>query len=693
MADLLLELFSEEIPARMQAAAEQHLADILIAHIRQDAVWVKKFSTPRRLALIISSLPEKQTDIPTELKGPKVGAPEAAIQGFLKRTGLTLDQLEQRDGAYFAKIEQKGRPTAEVLKEAIEKTLAEFPWPKSMRWGSGSTNWVRPLHSILCIFDGKVIPVEFAGVKASNTTRGHRFLAPDVITINSASEYEAALEKACVIASRNERREKIFNDANDLANRHSLQVYRASHGLFDEIAGLVEYPVCLIGSIDAKFMDLPAEVLMTVMKNHQKYLSLVDSDGMLSDRFIIVSNMKDADKAIIAGNERVLRARFSDARFFWDADRKKKLEDWAKGLESVTYHAKLGSMADKVERITDLAEKLAPYMPGSKGDIESFKGRVRRAACLSKADLVTGMVGEFPELQGLMGSYYAIDQGETREIADAICNHYKPQGPTDDIPSSPITACIALADKLDTLVGMFAIGEKPTGSKDPFALRRAALGVIRIVLDNGIRLRLRSLIHRHSSRSWNPEQRDSGLHRSDEVGDELLAFIIDRLKVQMKDQGIRHDVIAAVVANGDDDLVRIAARAKALQEFLGTEDGANLLAGYKRAAKIVADEEKKDGITYNASDLDDISLDEPEERALRFAYSPEKNEELLLWERNEQYADTMKWLATLRQPVDQFFNNIMVNCDDPDRRANRLHLLASIRDMMNRVADFSKIEG
>ncbi len=725
MSSLLLELFSEEIPARMQADAMAHLYDAFIYQgINQAGLPVphpvtykpKVFSSPRRLTLLAENIYEQQVDRITELKGPKVGAPEAAMAGFLKKTGLTMAQLEQRDGVYFAKIEQKGRATAEVLKEVIEKILVEFPWPKSMRWGSGETAWVRPLHSIICLFDGKVVPVEFAGVKAGNKTRGHRFLAPQEIIISDAKQYESALESAKVMPDRDKRKAAIAKQLDEKCKALGVSLH-ADAALLEEVTGLVEYPNILSGKIDASYMDLPEEILILEMKNHQKYFATRDAAGKLSPHFLITSNMetKDGGKAIIAGNERVLRARFADGRFFYDQDRKTKLEEWAKKLADVTYHAKLGSSADKVARVEKLADWLA------KG-ILADTALVARAVALAKADLVTGMVGEFPELQGVMGRYYANHQGEKPEVADAIRDHYKPQGPTDSVPTAPVSICVALADKLDTLISMFAIGEKPTGSKDPFALRRAALGVIRIVLENNLRLPLLPLfqsaplraIATHQALEKLTQKTEEKLSHPDKVGKyltlnetacsdipedaaaktaaELLAFFHDRLIVQLKDAGIRHDVIKAVVASGDDDLVRIVARAKALQDFLGSEDGKNLLAGYKRAANMLSLEEKKDKISYVVVELDEKILTALEEKTLAAALSATQAELNILLQK-ENFENAMRKLAGLRPLVDAFFEKTMVNAEDKNLRANRLRLLATIRKTMNEIADFSLIEG
>ncbi len=717
MADFLLELFSEEIPARMQVDAISHLQNSLQKGLNVSAR--QAFSTPRRLALIVKNLPAIQPDITTELKGPKLDAPEAALNGFLKKNNLTIEQLEKRDGVYFASIHQKGKPTAEVLKNIVEETLAKFPWPKSMRWGAGSTAWVRPLHNILCIFDGKIVPVEFAGIKAGNVTFGHRFLAPAAITINSPDEYETALEKAFVIADREKRKSEVFKQAEAVSALKNLTI-KKDDVLLEEVVGLVEYPQVLVGKIDDKFMDLPPEVLTMVMRSHQKYFALQNADGALSANFLITSNMKteDGGKAIIAGNERVLRARFADARFFWDTDRKKPLSEWAEGLKTVTYHAKLGTVAEKVERIKALALLIAKDLRLTNCDL------VARAATLCKADLVTGMVGEFAELQGIMGRYYATGQNEAQEVADAIRDHYKPAGAGDSVPTAPVSVCIALADKLDTLISMFTIGEKPTGSKDPFALRRAALGIIRILLENGIRLNLKpifacqptktvalhkaheKLVQKTEAKLHDPEfaEHKIGKYLSvsetayedisedavEKVTASLLEFVIDRLKVMLKEQNIRHDVVNAVI-DGDDDLVRLVARAKALQEFITSDSGANLLAAYKRAANIVAAEEKKDAVSYSSA-LEVAKLQEPEEKALAQLLEKAYGE-LDSLKKQENFVEAMERLAMLRAPLDAFFEKIMVNCEDKSLREQRLRLLAKLREVVNNIANFAVIEG
>ncbi len=714
MADLLLELFSEEIPARMQKNALDFLRESLEKEF--PGVTAKGFVTPRRLAVFMGGLPTAQADVSTELKGPKVGAPEAAIAGFLKKSGLALDQLETRDGIYIASIHKKGGSMADALKAIIEKTLAEFPWPKSMRWGNGATSWVRPLHSILCIFDGKIVPVEFAGLTAGNTTRGHRFLSPAAITVNKADEYETLLGKAYVVADREKRKANILQQAKTIAADKGLKLIE---DVLEEVTGLVEWPVVLAGKIDADFMDLPKEVLVSEMRAHQKYFALENKDGSLSDTFLITSNMETNDKgaAIIAGNGRVLRARLSDGRFFWDQDRNKKLDDMAAGLASVTFHAKLGSVADKAARI----KALSLVILSNAKDLKAAPEHVIRAADLCKADLVSGMVGEFADLQGTMGRYYALQQKEPQAVADAIYEHYLPLGPSSPVPTAPVSVCVALADKLDTLISMFAIGEKPTGSKDPFALRRAALGVIRIILENTIRLPLKSCftavpaknIALAMSQEKLEKKAEARLHDPHKVGKYLTVnesasteleeavpanltqmlyeFFIDRLIVQLKDQGIRHDVIKAVVANGDDDLVRIVARAKAVQAFLDTDDGKNLLAGYKRAANIISIEEKKDKTSYNG-EVDETCLVESSEiQLVKFLrINQEKIKPLLT---KEQFVDVMKILTELRRPVDHMFDKILINSEDKNLRANRLRLLSQIRSTMDTIANFSLIEG
>ena len=687
MAELLLELFSEEIPARMQNRAAEDLkrlaTDALkaagLAFARADA-----YVTPRRLALVVDGLPEKQPDVTEEKKGPRVGSPDQAIQGFLKGAGLTsLDQCEKREvgkaGFWFAVAEKKGRATAEVLSEILTDVIAKLPWPKSMRWATETVRWVRPLHSILCVFNGAVVNVVFGPVKAGNATRGHRFLAGGAITAKNFSEYKAKLRSAYVMLDAAERAEAIWADAGAQAKTLGLTL-KEDRGLLEEVAGLVEWPVPLIGSIDAAFMDLPPEAMTTTMRANQKYFALLNADGSLASKFVIVANMhtNDGGKAVIAGNERVLRARLSDARFFWDQDRKVPLAERVPALKDIVFHAKLGTVGDKVERIAALAVELCAFVPGADRD------RVRSAAELCKADLVTGMVGEFPELQGIMGRYYALASKESFEVANAIAEHYAPKGPNDHCPTAPVSVAVALADKIDTLVGFFAVGEKPTGSGDPFALRRAALGIIRLVLENKLRLPL--------GRALGEAAKLYGKTANAFDSAELLSFFADRLKVALREKGVRHDLIDAVFSLGsEDDLVRLVARVEALGSFLTSDDGANLLVAYRRAANIVSIEEKKDKTTYDPMTTTS-ALKLPEEKRLYEVLSL-VGRALGLALVNEDYAGAMKALATLRQPVDEFFDKVTVNADDASLRLNRLGFLATIRDTMNTVADFSKIEG
>ncbi|MFM2128970.1 MAG: hypothetical protein RL477_516 [Pseudomonadota bacterium] len=681
MAALLLEILSEEIPARMQARAGDDLARLMADALKAAGLAFERpraYATPRRLTLVIDAIPEAQPDVRDERKGPAVDAPEKAIAGFLGSVGLTREQCETRDVKgkqfLFAVIEKKGRPTAEVLAEIIAGVMAAFPWPKSMRWGAGESRWVRPIQSILALFAGRVVDFEFAGVRAGNVTAGHRFLAPKPFAVKNFADYHANLRSAYVILDAEERREMLLTDADRLAHEEGLKV-RNDHALFAEVAGLIEWPVALIGRIDDAFMDVPAEVLTESMRAHQKYFALETTDRKLAPRFITVANMltDDGGAAVIAGNERVLRARLSDARFFWDQDRKARLDSRVARLGQITFHARLGTVLEKVERIESLAAELCDFIPGAD------RNKATRAAHLAKADLTTGLVGEFPELQGVMGRYYALHDGEDADVAEAIAQHYSPKGPNDTCPTSPTAIAVALADKIDSLAGFFAIGEKPTGSRDPFALRRAALGVIRIITENGLRLPL--------GKAFKLADVTGKL----DVGD-MLAFFADRLKVQMREKGVRHDLIEAVFSlGGEDDLVRLLRRVDALTAFLGTDDGANLLTAYRRAANIVAIEEKKDKATWGIA-VDESLLAEPQEKRLNEVLELEE-QALALTLKGEKYGDAMAALAHLREPVDAFFDHVTVNADDKALRANRLRLLSRIRSALNRVADFSKIEG
>ena len=683
MPELLLEIFSEEIPARMQARAAEDLKRLVTDGLKAAGLaWTRAdaYVTPRRLTLVIDGLPEATPDVSKEERGPRVDAPQQALDGFLKKTGATQEQCEKRDTGkgvfWFAKVETKGRATAATIKEAAEKAMAEFPWPKSMRWGDGRIRWVRPLHSIICVFAGKVVPVEFAGVIAGNTTKGHRFLAPATFTVTGFTEYQTTLRAAKVILDQAERRAIIDKATQEAAAKLGLSL-RPDIGLLDEVTGLVEWPVVLTGAIDEQFMGVPQEVLITAMRTHQKYFALLDKSGKLSSKFLVISNMETPDngKTVASGNERVLRPRLSDARFFWEQDKKTRLDARVAKLAERTFFEGLGTVADKVERVRVLARLFALH---AKCDAELAD----RAALLCKADLVTEMVGEFPELQGVMGRYYALHDGEKPEVAQAIAEHYKPQGPDDSVPTAPVSIAVALADKFDTLAGFFAIGEKPTGSKDPFALRRAGIGIIRLILDNKVRVML-----------WTMIQRAVSAYGKDapNAGKEVLDFIIDRLKVYLRDQGARHDLIAAATGRAEDDLVRLVARIEALADFLKSDDGANLLIAYRRAANILRIEETKDGKRHNG-DTDAGLFAAPEEKSLAEAIVATEAQSSAA-RSIEDFAGAMAALAKLRAPLDAFFDKVTVNADDANLRANRLRLLSGIVKAMDRVADFAKVEG
>ena len=744
MSELLLELFSEEIPARMQKRASEDLVRLVSDALKEAGVEGKNaraIATPRRLALVIEGLPERTPDVKEERKGPKVGAPQQAIDGFLRAAGLaSIDQAtvqEDKKGAFYVAVtEKKGRATADLIAEIVPGVIRAFPWPKSMRWGAGSLRWVRPLHSILCLLGGKVVPFEVDGIKSGDTTRGHRFMAPAAFAVKDFADYEMRLTEAKVVLDPAKRAHFIHAGAKALAEAEGLTLVE-DEALLHEVAGLVEYPVPLIGRIDDEFMSVPQEVLTSTMRANQKYFALHDAHGKLAPRFIVVANLEaeDGGKAIVNGNERVLRARFADARFLWDQDRKQTLTSRLPKLAEVVFHAKLGTVHDKAIRIGKLAEALAPFVPGA----DAAKARV--AGELAKADLTTGMVGEFPELQGLMGAYYARNDGLGDDIAQAIAEHYSPLGPADAVPSTPLGKVVALADKLDTLVGFWTIDERPTGSKDPYALRRAALGVVRIVLEGGQRIALHTWLSLHADiivtegyyrnvgetvseidalrNVGVPDNfveelalRFSGSVKAviadyeDEHGigrafapdwlrtkaDNLLSFFADRLKVYLRDRGARHDLVDAVFAlEGQDDLVLIVKRVEALSEFLGSEDGANLLAGYKRAVNILRIEEKKDGTSYDAApDAALFAQDEEKALAAAIAAATSRAKDAVA---EEDFAAAMSALATLRAPVDAFFDKVTVNADDANIRANRLKLLAQIRAALHEVADFSKVEG
>jgi glycyl-tRNA synthetase beta chain len=682
MAELLLELLSEEIPARMQARAAEDLKRLVVEGLKTAGLSfdaARAFATPRRLALVVEGLPLAQPDISEEKRGPRVGAPEQAVQGFLKGAGLaSLDQAEKRDTGkgefWFAVISRKGGPASASLPGVIEAAMKALPWPKSMKWGSGSMLWVRPLQSVVALFDGKVLAGEIAPggqmapIRFGDTTRGHRFLSRGDLKVIGFADYETKLRAAHVILDPAERKKIVLEGAKALCTDAQVAL-KPDDGLLDEVAGLVEWPVPMLGTIDAQFMDVPPEVLIVSMRTHQRYFATTHKDGALANRFVVVANTiaRDGGKTIVEGNERVLRARLSDAKFFWDQDRKTTLESRLPALKNIVFHAKLGTQAERVERITTLAVALADYAGADAVQVE-------QAARLCKTDLVTGMVGEFPELQGVMGRYYARGEGLPAAVAEAIGDHYAPAGPNDRCPSAPVSIAVALADKLDALTSFWAIGEKPTGSRDPFALRRAALGVIRIVLENKLRLPLGELFKEP----------------------DLMGFFADRLKVQARDRGTRHDVIDAVFAlGGEDDLVRLMARVEALQAFLGSEAGGNLLAGYKRAVNIVRAEEKKDKtLAAKVAGAPDVALlEQIEEKAVASTLAEIERSVTPALAR-EDFTSAMATFATLRAPIDAFFEKVTVNvAERPELRLNRLKLLNQIRATLDSVADFSKIEG
>jgi len=723
MSELLLEIFSEEIPARMQSRAAGELMRLLGEELTRANLahqGIRAFVTPRRLALLVEGLPATQPDLEEEKKGPRDSAPDAALAGSLKPLGMDVPDLaairalaadgpaleveteqgrlsirlvgEKKGASFLYTRKVKGRPTAEVLPGLIETAIRALSWPKSMRFSTQVFRWVRPLRSIIALFDGKVLAgsLDLGGgvVKAFGAeTAGHRFLAPEPFTVSSFAEYEAKLEKAFVILDQVKRRASIEAQLAAKAKAEGFTVKPDAY-LLDEVVGLVEYPVVLIGRIDEAFMDVPAEVLTTSMRSHQKYFALETADGKLAPRFAVVANMATSDggKAIIGGNERVLRARLSDARFFWDQDRKVKLDDRLSKLEEVIFHAKLGSVARRVERLAGLSEALAEYVPNCPAN------EARRAARLAKADLSSGMVGEFPELQGIMGRYYALGQGEAAAVADAIAQHYSPVGPGDACPTAPVSVAVALAEKLDTLVGFWLIDEKPTGSKDPYALRRAALGVIRLVLENGLRVRLGQLFGLAAGLYGEQGTLSVGVNETLVASRELLDFFADRLKVHLREDGVRHDLIGAVFAmEGEDDLVRLVARVKALQAFLGSEDGANLLTAYRRAANILRIEEKKDDAVY-APLVSASGLQADQETALLVELAAaEVGVKFAI--AKEDFEGAMRALAELRRPVDVFFEEVTVNAEDAPLRRSRLGLLARIRSVMEQVAAFRAIEG
>lgn len=698
MADLLLELFSEEIPARMQKRASEDLRKLVtngLVEAGLDFESAAAFVTPRRLCLTVTGLAGASPDVSEQRKGPRLDAPEKALEGFLRATGLRKEQLEIRDDkkgqVFFARIDRPGRPASDILAGVIPEVIQNFPWPKSMRWGTGSLRWVRPLHSILCILhdqDGaNVVPFTLAGLQSGNQTRGHRFMAPDSFAVTSFEDYQARLATAKVMLDSEERADSIWQEATNLAFAQGMDVVRDA-GLLAEVAGLVEYPKVLIGDIAADFLDLPPEVLQTSMKEHQKFFSVKNPKTGRIEKFITVANRETADHgaSILAGNQKVLFARLSDAKFFWENDlrtvRAIGLEGMGKPLEHVTFHNKLGSQADRVTRISSLAREIASFV-GAAPDLAAEAARV------AKADLASEMVYEFPELQGLMGRYYATQAGLPQAVSEACQDHYSPLGPGDEVPHEPVSVAVALADKIDTLTGFWAIDERPTGSKDPFALRRAALGVIRLILENSARLRLLEFFCISNSCLLKLLSDDTEMSQKKF---ELLNFFHDRLKVFLRDEGISHDVIDACLAmTGSDDFVLLVNRARALQAFLKTDDGENLLQGFKRANNILRAEEKKDGVSY---ELDpELKLAEGAPEKDLFAALDRAGGAISPAIEAEDFAAAMAAMADLRAPIDSFFEAVQVNAENQVLRRNRLCLLNRIRLVMGQAADFTKIEG
>lgn len=758
MPDLLIELFSEEIPARMQPRAREDLKRLITDGLVEAGLTYASagaFSTPRRLALTVEGLTAHSPTTREERKGPRTDAPEAALQGFLRSTGLTREQLEARDDkkgqVWFAVIEKPGRPAAAIVAEVLEAAIRGFPWPKSMRWGAGPLRWVRPLHSILCILTdeagAEIVPLTVEGITAGNRTRGHRFMASGTFTVTSFEDYAAKLRRAKVMLDATERADEIRAQAENLAFARGWKIV-PDEALLTEVAGLVEWPVPLMGVIEDRFLTLPPEVLQTSMKEHQKFFSALNPATGRIEGFVTVANIETPDDGatILSGNQRVLAARLSDAAFFWENDlreAKSGMTAWAEGLRSVTFQSKLGSQADRIERIAALAREIAPLV-GADADM------AERAARLAKLDLRSAMVGEFPELQGTMGRYYALAAGKPEPVADAARDHYKPLGPSDEVPTAPVSVAVALADKLDTLTGFWATNfldditdddkdleelnsvevgnpDLPTGSKDPFALRRAALGVIRLVWDNGVRVPLATVLSALSdrlnedliatvqengeilararygtikqdydllelARAGRPRVSISRWIFGEEQATHLLSFLHDRLKVHLREQGIRHDIIDAVLAQeGSDDLVQVVARATALNDMLKTEDGKNLTQGLKRAGNILTQAEEKDGVEYSFG-ADPKFAETEEERAL-FAALDAADPAIRRAIEAQDYPAAMTAIAALRAPIDAFFEAVQVNSDNQIIRRNRLNLLSRIREAGRQIADFTKIEG
>ncbi len=712
MADLLIELFSEEIPARMQARAAEDLKKLVTDGLVEAGLTYASaaaFATPRRLALTVEGLLAESPRLREERKGPRVDAPAAALDGFLRSTGLTKDQLQARDTGkgevWFAVVEKPGRKAAEIVAEVLERTVRDFPWPKSMRWGAGSLRWVRPLHSILCLLTdeggAEVVPLEIDGIRAGDWTAGHRFMAPARFRVTGFDHYAAKLKRAFVVLSAEERAEHIWHDATNMAFAQGLEVVE-DRGLLAEVAGLVEWPVVLMGEIGEAFLGLPPEVLRTSMKEHQKFFSVRNPKTGRIEKFVTVANRETADHGatILAGNRKVLAARLSDAKFFWENDlrtvKSVGMEGMAAPLASVTFHNKLGSQADRIARIEALAREIAPVVSASP-DLAAEAARV------CKADLQSAMVGEFPELQGVMGRYYAEAAGLPAEVAAACEEHYSPLGPGDAVPVAPVSVAVALADKIDTLTGFWAIDEKPTGSKDPYALRRAALGVIRLVLENGVRVPLLSLFQRHAivlaEDIARPAEENIVVYERSSEGVpatqqelDLLSFLHDRLKVYLRDRGIRHDVIDAVLAMpGTDDLTLLVARAEALADTLKTDDGVNLIQGFRRANNILTQAEAKDGVEYSYGP--DVKFAETDTERALFAALDAAQAKIAPAMAAEDFRAAMAAMAALRAPIDAFFESVVVNAENQMVRRNRLNLLHRIRSICRSVADLTRIEG
>ena len=733
MPDLLIELFSEEIPARMQTRAGEDLKKRITDGLVEAGLTYANaaaLTTPRRLTLAVEGVLAESPTIREERKGPKVGAPDKAVEGFLRGAGLTRDQLEEREtpkgAVYFATIEKAGRPAAEIVVEVLEATIRNFPWPKSMRWGNGPLRWVRPLHSILCILSdeagAQVVPLDIDGIRAGDTTEGHRFMAPGRFSVTSFEDYAAKLKRAFVELNPGTRAEHIRNDAQNMAFAAGLEMVE-DNGLMAEVAGLVEWPVVLMGQIDEEFLGLPPEVLQTSMKEHQKFFSVKNPRSGRIERFITVANRETADNGatILAGNQKVLSARLADAKFFWENDlrtAKSDIAQWTRALENVTFHNQLGTQAERIDRIAALARELAPVTGADADQAES-------AARMAKADLSSEMVYEFPELQGLMGRYYIEAAGQDAAVAAVAQEHYSPLGPSDDVPTAPLSVTVALADKLDTLTGFWAIDEKPTGSKDPFALRRAALGVIRLILTNDLRLPLQAAVAtalhvllklpewqaallgaKAEQAQAEGEAAEAAAKRVHDLAhqveaanalvtaipEDLLGFFHDRLKVFLRDEGIRHDVIDACIAmEGSDDLNLLIKRARALNAVIATEDGENLVQGFKRANNILTQAEEKDGVEYSYGA--DVKFAETDSEKALFAALDAAKGRIDPALKAEDFPAAMAAMATLRAPVDAFFEDVQVNTDNDILRRNRLNLLSQIRQICSSVADLTRIEG